>query len=164
MFAELALVHFGIAADAVAIVTVFADAIVARGLLAINGRLGDTLGVLVAIVFVIGAIVGLVTRVLSQLLEVKTELVLPSLVAFLLDLGDDRLERVSPITRGLIIGIVNEATANVAGIIVAHDRTIAHGRLAQLGQLGGDGLPGGDGLLDAIGGFEGDLLEFGIGK
>jgi hypothetical protein len=164
MFVELTLVDLWVATDAVSIVALLADAVVAWGLLAVDGILWHALGVLVAVVFVIGAVVWLVAWVLSQLLEVETEFVLPALVAFFLDFGDNGLEWVSPVTGSLILGVVNESTANVTGVIVAHDGTIAHGLLAQLGQLGGDGLPGGNGLLDAVGGFEGNLLKLFVGE
>ena len=164
VLAELALVDLWVAADTVAVEAILANALIARSLLSVDSSLWNALGVLVTVVVTVGAIIGLIARVLSELLEVEAEFVLPSLVAFLLDFTDNGFEGVGPVASGLVVRVVDETTSDVTGIISTGDSSVAHGFLSQSGQFSGDGFPGRDSFLNTISGLESNLLEFSVGE
>ena len=89
---------------------------------------------------------------------------MPSLIALLLDSGDDGLERMSPVASGLVIGVVDVATSNISSHWVTLNGSVSLGNLAKFGELGSDRLPGGNSLLNSIGSLEGDFGKLGVGK
>ena len=160
----VAFVDFWVAFFTITIETIVTDTGVSTDLGTIGGLFSDTGGIRVAAVVTGCTIVWFVTGVGTEGFKVWNEFLIPTIVAFKLNLSDNIFETVCPHAGSRVTIVINMTATNVTGHWVAFDGSMCFGSITKSVKFSGNGLPSGNGFLDAIGSFHGDFFEFLVGE
>jgi len=159
-----AFVDFWIAFFAIAIESIVTDAFISADFAAIGSLFWNTGGIRVAAVHVVCTIVWFVTRVGSESFKVWNEFLIPAIITFKLDLGDNILKTVCPHTGSRVTIVVNMTTADVTGEWVAFNGTMVLGFITKSVEFGGNSFPSGNGFLNTVGSLHGNFFKFLVGE